>query len=267
MTPTGTRSINNTFSATGNASWDLDIWGKIRRTLESDVASAQATEAELAAARLSAQATLATDYVELRVTDEMKHLFDQTVEAYKRSLQITQNQYKVGIVAKADVITAETQLEGTQAQQIGLDVTRNQLEHAIAVLVGKTPAEFSMAPANLGDAIPVAPLGVPTTLLERRPDIAESERKMAAANAQVGVAIAAYFPDLTLTGEYGYSSSKVNGLFHAANNLWSFGGTLSDEILDFGSRSAQVRQARESYNGAVADLSTDRARGLSTGRG
>jgi NodT family efflux transporter outer membrane factor (OMF) lipoprotein len=253
VTPTGTKRVYNTFSAIGSASWDLDIWGKIRRTVESDVATAQATEAELAAARLSAQATLATDYVELRVTDEMKHLFDQTVEAYKRSLQITQNQYKVGIVAKADVITAETQLEGTQAQQIGLDVTRSQLEHAIAVLVGKPPSEFSIAPATLGDAIPVAPTGVPTSLLERRPDIADAERKMAAANAQIGVAVAAYFPDLTLSGDYGFSSTLVQGLFHAPNNLWSFGGTLSDTVLDFGARSAQVRQAREAYAGSVAN--------------
>jgi NodT family efflux transporter outer membrane factor (OMF) lipoprotein len=250
--PSSSRPFNN-FAATANASWAIDIWGKIRRTIESDVASAQASEADLAAARLSAQGTLATDYVELRVSDEMKQLLDQTVEAYQRSLQITQNQYKAGIVAKADVITAETQLEGAQSQQISVGVMRSQLEHAIAVLVGKPPADFAITPATFGTTVPVAPTGVPSSLLERRPDVAAAERTMASANAQIGVAVAAYFPDLTLNGSYGYTNSVISGLIRTPNNVWSFGGTLTDTVLDFGARSAQVRQARAAYDAAVAN--------------
>ena len=205
----------NEFELLGSASWDIDIWGKIRRTIESDVANAQASEADLAAARLSAQATLATDYIELRVADEQKQLLDKTVEGYARSLAITENQYRVGVVAKADVITAQTQLEGAQSQQIAIGVTRATLEHAIAVLIGKAPADFSLPQATLGATVPVIPAGIPSALLERRPDIAGAERRMAAANAQIGVAIAAYFPDLTLTGTYGFASNEVSGLVSA----------------------------------------------------
>ena len=149
----------NEFGLSGTASWDIDIWGKIRRTIESDVASAQASEADLAAARLSLQGMLATDYIGLRVADEQRQLLEQTVEAYKRALQITQNQYKVGVVAKTDVITAETQLEGAQSQQINVGVTRATLEHAIAILIGKPPADFSLPPATLGAAVPVVSHG------------------------------------------------------------------------------------------------------------
>ena len=243
----------NTFNAAAGATWDLDIWGKIRRTVESQVANAQASEADLAAARLSAQATLAIDYADLRVADETKKLLDDTVEAFGRSLQITQNQYKVGVVAKADVITAQTQYEGAKSNQLAIGVTRATLEHAIAVLVGKAPADFSLAPAEFGATIPVAPTGVASTLLERNPTVAAAERSMAAANAQIGVAIAAYFPDLTLSGSYGYASDAVSNLFRAPNVVWSFGGVASETLLDFGARSAQVRQTRAAYDQAVAN--------------
>jgi NodT family efflux transporter outer membrane factor (OMF) lipoprotein len=175
------------------------------------------------------------------------------VEAFQRSLQITQNQSTVGVVAKADVITAQTQLQGAQSQQLALGVTRATLEHAIAVLVGKAPAEFSLATAPLGATVPVAPTGIPSTLLERRPDVAEAERKMAAANAQIGIAVAAYFPDLTLSGSYGFANSVVAGLVRAPNNLWSVGAGATDALLDFGARSAQVRQARAGYDITVAN--------------
>ena len=243
----------NRFEVDANGSWDLDIWGKIRRTLESNVASAQASEADLAAARLSAQATLASDYIQLRIADEQKQLLDETVAAYSRSLQIAQNQYKVGVVAKADVITAETQLDGAESQQIAIGVTRATLEHAIAVLVGKAPADFSLPAAKLGATVPVVPIGVPSALLERRPDVAEAERKMAAANAQIGVAVAGFFPDLTLSGSYGFASDVVSGLIKAPNNLWSVGASATDTVLDFGSRWAQVRQARAGYDITVAN--------------
>ena len=250
---TGTRPAPvNEFSVNGSASWDLDIWGRIRRTIESDVASAKASEADLAAARLSAQATLAVDYMELRLTDEQVQLLADTIKGYQRSLEITQNQYKVGVAAKADVITAQTQLDGAQSQQIGLGVTRAQLEHAIAVLVGKPPADFTLTPATLAATIPVVPAGVPSALLERRPDIASAERKMAAANAQIGVAVAAYFPDLTLSGSYGFASPVTAGLLHTPNNVWSVGAAASDALLDFGARRYQVREARAAYDGTVA---------------
>ena len=235
---------SNSFEAIATAAWDVDLWGKIRRTVESQVANTQASEAELAAARLSAQAALATDYVDLRVADETRQLLDETVAAFQRSLTITQNQYKVGIVAKADVITAETQLGGAKSQQLAIGVTRATLEHAIAVLVGKAPGDFSLAPAPLGAAVPVAPTGVPSTLLERNPTVAAAERNMAAANAQIGVAIAAYFPDLTLTGTSGFAGKAVDGLFQAPNAVWSFGGNATATLFDFGLRSAQVHQAR-----------------------
>lgn len=250
--PAGTSRPVNQFELEGTASWDLDIWGKIRRTVESDVANAQASEADLAAARLSAQGTLATDYIELRVTDEMKQLLDDTVAAYKRSLLITQNQYNVGVAAKTDVITAETQLEGAESQEINTGVMRATLEHAIAVLVGKPPADFSIASAKFGTVVPVVPTGLPSTLLERRPDVAAAERTMDAMNAQVGVAIAAYFPDLTLSGSYGFLSNVASGLLKAPNSLWSFGGTATDTLIDFGARPAQVREARAAYDAAVA---------------
>ncbi len=250
--PSSSHVVNN-FNATADATWAPDIWGKIRRTVEGDVASAQASEADLAAARLSAQGTLATDYVELRVSDEMTQLLDATVQAYQRSLQITQNQYKAGIVAKADVITAETQLEGAQSQEINTGVLRAQLEHAIAVLIGKPPADFAITPAKFGTAVPVAPTGVPSSLLERRPDVSAAERTMASENALIGVAISAYFPDLTLNGSYGFSSTVLHGLISTPNNVWSFGGQLSETVLDFGARSAQVRQARAAYDQAVAN--------------
>ena len=243
----------NEFELLGTASWDLDIWGKIRRTIESDVASAQASEADLAAARLSAQASLASDYIQLRVADEQQELLEKTVAGYQRALEITQNQYHVGVVAKADVITAETQLGGAQSQLIAIGVTRATLEHAIAVLIGKAPADFSLARASLGTTVPVIPTGVPSSLLERRPDVAAAERRMAAANAQIGVAIAAYFPDLTLSGQYGFASEVASGLVHATNNFWSLGGALNETVLDFGARPAQVRQARAAYDQTVAN--------------
>ncbi len=249
----GTTHPYNSFEVDATASWDIDIWGKIRRTVESHVANDQASEANLAAARLSAQATLATDYIDLRVADETRRLLDETVAAYQRSLEITQNQYKAGIVAKADVITAQTQLGSAKSQQLAIGVTRATLEHAIAVLIGKPPADFSIAPADFGATVPVAPTGVPSTLLERNPNVAAAERNMAAANAQIGVAISAYFPDLTLSGLAGYASNTASDLFKAPNQVWSFGGNAGVTLFDFGLRSAQVRAARATYDQAVAN--------------
>ncbi len=198
---TGTSThTQNTYTTGVSANWDIDIWGRIRRTTESDVAAAQANSAALAAARLSAQAELATDYFELRAQDQLEKLLDDTVVAETLSLKITESRYKFGVAARADVVTAETQLLSSQAQQVNAKIQRAILEHAVAVLIGKQPAEFSLTASAMRSDVPTVPAGVPSTLLERRPDVAEAERKMAAANALIGVAKAGYFPDLTLTG-------------------------------------------------------------------
>lgn len=241
-----------TYNLSAGTNWVPDLWGRIRRTIESDIANAQASAADLALARLSAQAELATDYFSLRGQDELKYLLDATIAADKRALKIVQNQYNAGIVAQADVLTAKTQLENVQAQDINTGVLRTQLEHAIAVLVGKPPAEVAIVPAPLAEKVPVVPAGVPSALLERRPDIAASERLMAAANAQVGVAISAWFPDLTLSASYGYTGVQLGSLISAPNSLWSFGPAIAETLLDWGARQAKIEQTEATYDETVA---------------
>ena len=235
--------------------WTLDIWGQIRRTVESDKASAQASAAALASARLSAQGALATDYFELRAQDELLRLLHDTVTGEERSLKITESQYRFGVAARADVVSAQAQLLSSRAQEINARVQRALLEHAIAVLVGVQPADFSVSVMAIRSDVPTVPAGVPSTLLERRPDIAEAERKMAAANAEIGVAKAAYFPTLSLIGSDSYSNSG-NSLAHLIslpNRAWSVGPSLAGTLFDAGARSAEVRQARASYDANVAD--------------
>ena len=205
--------ISNQFSTSTSASWVPDLWGKIRRTVEGDVASAQASAGDLASARLSAQGTLASDYLQLRVADELKRLLDSAASYYAESLRIIRNQYQSGTADQSAVSQAEAQLESTQAQAIAVGVTRAQLEHAIAVLIGKPPAEFSIAPTDAVIAVPVIPPDMPSALLERRPDIAAVERLMASANAQIGVAVAAFYPDITLSADYGVMALKIAKLF------------------------------------------------------
>jgi NodT family efflux transporter outer membrane factor (OMF) lipoprotein len=248
---TGTHT--STIDSAGlSVNWTLDIWGQIRRTVESDKASAQASAAALAAARLSAQGTLATDYFELRAQDQLQKLLDDTVVAEQRSLKITQSRYHYGVAAKADVVSAEAQLLSSQAQQINAHIQRALLEHAIAVLIGAQPAQLSLAATPMRSDVPTAPAGVPSALLERRPDIAEAERKMAAANAQIGVAKAAYFPTLTLSGSDQYSGSAWSHLISLPNRTWSLGPSLAETLFDAGARGAQVRQARAAYQANVA---------------
>jgi NodT family efflux transporter outer membrane factor (OMF) lipoprotein len=250
---TSQRVTQNSFNAALDASWAPDIWGKIRRAVESSKASAQASAADLAAARLSIQSTLATDYFSLRIDDELTRLYEETVKAYEATLEITRNQFEAGTAAETDVITALTTLQGAQAQLVGIGAQRAQLEHAIAVLVGKRPDEFSIAPVSLVREIPVIPAGLPSTLLERRPDVAAAERTAAAASAQIGVAIAAYFPDLTLAGSIGYSSSTIGNLFKAPSQIWSVGPSLTLPIFAGGLYTAQVAAARAGYDASVAD--------------
>lgn len=250
----GRSFVENSFSASAQASWIPDIWGSVRRTVESDVASAQASAAALAAAELATQATLASDYFQLRIADEQRRLLDDTVAAFARSLQIVQNRYNVGTAARTDIASAQTQLENARAQAIATGVQRAEFEHAIAVLIGKAPADFAIAPIPLATVVPVAPAGLPSTLLERNPTIAEAERNMAASNARIGIAIAGYFPTFTLGASYGQSSSFLNKLFTAGSSLWSFG--LSDvtwPIFNGGLTNAQVEAARATYDQTVAN--------------
>ncbi len=236
-----------------SANWTLDIWGQIRRTVESDRASAQASNAALAAAKLSAQATLATDYFQLRAQDQLQRILDDIVVAEQLSLKITESRYKFGVAAKADVVSAQTQLLNSQAQQVNAKIQRAILEHAIAVLVGQQPAVFGVATSSMRNDVPTVPAGVPSELLERRPDVAEAERRMAASNAQIGVAKAAYFPVLTLSGSDQYSSGAFSRLISTTNRVWSIGPELAETIIDGGLRRAQVAQARAAYEASVAD--------------
>jgi NodT family efflux transporter outer membrane factor (OMF) lipoprotein len=249
VTTTSRSAITDSAGISG--SWDLDIWGKIRRTTESDRASAQSSAAALAAAALSAQADLATDYFELRAQDQLQRLLDDTVVAEQLSLKITESRYKFGVAARADVVSAEAQLLSSQAQQVNARIQRALLEHAIAVLIGQQPASFSLSVSTMRADVPTVPAGLPSTLLERRPDVAEAERKMAAANAQIGVAKAAYFPDLSLGGSDDYTGSSMSKLIRASNRVWSVGPTLAETLFDGGLRGAQVNQARAAYDAGV----------------
>ena len=248
----GSGSISNFFSIAGAASWIPDLWGQVRRIVEGDVASAQASAGNVAGARLAAQGQLAGNYLQLRVADELGRLLDAAAKAYGESLRISQNQYNAGIVSAADVAQARTQLQSTEAQAIAVGVVRAQLEHAIAVLIGKPPAELTIAPVATAPALPDIPAELPSTLLERRPDIAAAERRMAAANAQIGVAETAFFPTVTLSGNTGSAAATLAKLLSASSLVWSFGGTLVETVFDAGARHAQVEQARAVLDAAVA---------------
>jgi len=236
-----------------NASWELDVWGKVRRQVEAGTATAEASFADLQAMRLSMQAELASDYFQLRTLDAQKKTLDDSVAAYRKALELTQNRYNATVAAKADVVAAQTQLETTQAQAIDVGVQRAQYEHAIAVLMGKPPADFSLAPAEFKLPPIKIPVAIPSDLLERRPDIASAERQMAAANAQIGVAKAAYYPTFTLAGSLGYLSTELANLFTAPNYFWALGPmTASATLFDAGARQAQTKQAMAAYDGTVA---------------
>jgi NodT family efflux transporter outer membrane factor (OMF) lipoprotein len=246
-------SHSTSYSLPFSASWEPDLWGRVRRTVEQQSANAQASAATLESTRLSLHAQLAQDYFQLRVVDEQKRLLNDTVEAYRKSLQLTQNQYNVGVVARADVVQAETQLKTAQVQAIDLGILRAQLEHAIALLIGKTPTEFSLAAQPLNVQPPPIPVGLASQLLERRPDVAIAERQAAAANAQIGVAESAYFPNLTLSATAGYQSSTFSKWLTAPSRFWSLGPQLAETLFDGGLRRAQTAQARAAYDAAVAN--------------
>ncbi len=237
----------------GSVDWTPDIWGKIRREVEGDIAAAQVSQADYDNATLSAQATLAEDYVDLRATDALIALLQQTIAAYQRTLQITLNEYNAGTAAQSDVITARTQLESTQAQLVNQGTVRAQYEHAIAVLAGHPPADLTLPAGALPTMIPGIPPGLPSTLLERRPDIAAAERTMQEQNAQIGVAVAAFYPDISLSALGGFSADPIGGLFSLSNTLWSLGVSGSETLFEGGTRTATVRAAEFAYDEAVAN--------------
>ncbi|HAM52323.1 MAG TPA: RND transporter [Nitrospiraceae bacterium] len=244
----------NDFTLPVDATWAPDVWGRIRRTVEASRANAQASAADVEAARLLAHAEVAQDYFQLRELDSQKQLLDATVTIYQKFLELTKNRYASGVAARSDVLVAETQLKTTQAQAIDVGVQRAQLEHAIAALIGKPAADFSIpaSPLMLDSVPPAIPAGVPSDLLERRPDIAAAERLVAAANAQIGVAEAAFYPTINLSTSGGFESSSLSNLLNWPSHIWAIGAALSETVFDAGLRSAQTDQARAAYDANIA---------------
>jgi len=244
-----------------SATWEADIWGRIRRQAESAGATEQATAADLESARLSVLATVAQSYFQLRILDTMQKLFDDTVTVFERSLQLTRNRYTAGMVARNDVVQSETQLKSTQSLAIENRMQRANLEHAIAVLLGRAPAGFSLAPnpyfshdnTIASVFLPFIPPSLPSALLERRPDIAAAERRTAAANADIGVARAAFFPTFDITASGGYQSQRLADLITAPARVWAIGPALAADIFDGGLRRAQTDAAIANYEASVAE--------------
>jgi NodT family efflux transporter outer membrane factor (OMF) lipoprotein len=235
-----------------SVSYLVDIWGEVRRTVEANTNTAQASFATLENARLSYQATLAEDYFQLLGLDAEKELLQTTLEAYEKYLTLTENRYKSGIASQADVAQAQAQLDATKVQLIDLGVSRAQYEDAIAVLVGKPAPEFALGYKPLKSLPPKIPAGVPSELLQRRPDIAGAERQVAAANAEIGVNVAAYFPQLTLTGTSGTEAIALSQLFSGPSFFWSVGPTLAQTLFDAGKIHGQVQEAEAAYDAQVA---------------
>ncbi len=256
-TAAGFTSVGTDRSASLSASWEIDLWGRVRRQVESQRAGADATASDLAGIVLSTQTAVASNYFQLRQLDTQKQLLDDTITAYQRTLDVTRNRYAGGVAARVDVAQAETQLKATQVQAIDLGVARAQYEHAIALLVGKPASDFSIPVApwkafseKRAPAVPTA--GLPSQLLERRPDIAGAERRVASANAQIGVARAAYFPSLGLSTSGGYSGIGLSDLLSFPTRFWSLGPSLAQTVFDGGLRRSQTEQAIATYDANVA---------------
>jgi NodT family efflux transporter outer membrane factor (OMF) lipoprotein len=245
-------TTGNEFSLPFDASWTPDLWGKVRNLVKGNIAAAQASAADLANAQLTAEAELAVDYFQLRSQDQLIALTNATVKAYSESLDYNRAQFETGIGSDEAVAQAQVQLETTEAQATNLGIARAQYEHAIAVLVGQAASTFSVAATTQSVQPPAVPLGVPSQLLERRPDVAADERLMAQANAQIGVADAAYFPTLTLSASAGFESTTAADWLTWPARFWSVGPSLSETIFDGGLRSATVAQYRAAYDQAVA---------------
>lgn len=245
-------SIGSNYQASIGGSWEPDVWGRLRRGVDSASASSQASAADLASARLSVQGELATNYFSLRQTDAQQALLGSTIAGYRRTLQITQNRYAAGIAAKTDVLQAQTQLTNAQAEQLGLARQRAQLEHAIAVLVGQAPADFTLASVPWQAVVPEVPLGVASTLLERRPDIAAAERRVAVANEQIGIAQSAFYPSLNLSASAGSGASRVADIFSASSSFWSLGLSAAQVLFNAGATRERVSGAQAAHDAAVA---------------
>ena len=251
LTRTGPTASNN-LNAEITGSWTLDVWGRVRRQIEQQGATAEASDADLENARLSAQASLAQAYIQVREADSLHDLYVDTVRQYQKSVDIAQNQYNAGTTAKSDVIAAQAQLLAAQAQEINTQVQRHQSEHAVAVLMGKPPSELSIAHRDLAEAAPHPPVGLPSTLLERRPDIAAAERTMKAQNAAIGVAVAGYYPDFTLSGSFGYNGDPFIKQIAGVNPMWSYGLALAQPLFNGGLTTAQVEAAKATHDQYVA---------------
>ena len=245
-------AITDVLDAQVTGSWAPDVWGKVRRAIEEQGAAAQVSAADLAGAKLSAQSSLALAYVQLLQADALDDLLRDTIKQYQHSLQITQNQYNAGTAAKSDVITAQAQVLATQAQEIAVATTRAQNEHAIAVLMGRPPSELSVPRSKLPQGVPAVPVRLPSTLLERRPDIAAAERAMEQQNAAIGVAMGGYYPDITLSGAAGYQGNPFVRQLAGANPVWSYGLSLAQPLFNGGLTDAQVEAARQTYTASVA---------------
>ena len=247
-----TSPINyNNFELPIDASWEPDVWGRVRRSVEAARSEAQASAADLAGVDLSVHAELALDYFELRGLDSQKQLLDSTVVSYEKALELTDSRYKGGIASAVDVAQAQTQLETTRAQDVDVDVQRTAFEHAIAVLIGKAPAEFSQLPTPLTTPPPAVPPSVPSELLQRRPDIAAAERRVQEANAQIGVAKSAYYPQFTLSGDGGFQSSRLGTLLQGPAGFWALAGSAAELIFDGGQRHGLTAEARAAYDQSV----------------
>ncbi len=236
----------------GEISYEVDLWGQVRRTVESARENAQASAGDLENVSLSLHSELAVDYFSLRGLDLQKQLLDATVIDFEKALQLTQARYHGGVASDVDVAQAQTQLETTRAQDIETGVARAQFEHAIAVLTGETASTFSIAASPLNATPPEIPMGLPSELLERRPDIAAAERRVASANAQIGVAIAAYYPQISLAAGGGFESAAIGTLIQGPSALWSVGGSAVETVLDGGRRRAVTQQARDNHAATVA---------------
>ena len=246
------RGTSNDFLLPIDFSWEVDLWGRVRRTVEANQADAQASHADLASILLSAQALLAQDYFQLRTIDAQKKVLEDTIGGYQKTLDLTKNRYTAGVASRADVLQAETQLKTAQSQSIDLELQRAQTSHAMALLVGKPPSAFSMPVAPLVATPPAVPIGVPSDLLERRPDIAAAERSVAAANARIGVAEAAFYPNVNLSASAGLEASTLAKWLTWPARFWSVGPAVSEVLFDGGLRRAQTEQARAAYNAQVA---------------
>jgi NodT family efflux transporter outer membrane factor (OMF) lipoprotein len=243
----------NSFSLPFDASWQPDFWGRIRNTVRSNVLAAQASAADLENVRLTAQAEVAVDYYEIRAQDTLKHLFDETVTAYRDSLELTQIQFRAGIASDEAVAQAETQLRATQAENTNLGIERAQFEHALALLIGQPASTFSLPVKKLNTNPPAVPAALPAQLLERRPDIAAGERRVAAANAQIGVARAAYYPNITLGASTGFGSTSITDWLTWPSRFWSVGPALAETLFDAGLRRATMQRYQASYEQTVAN--------------